>query len=699
MKLISVCVPVYDTKYVEETLNAIYEQDYENIEVLISLDFKDTHDKNALTEIFKKYRDKRPTHIFTQEKHVGWVSNCNFLFRQAKGEFISIIPEDDLIPTNYFSILYKGFIQYPDAVNCYPMIQSFGTNRNIVKQESITGSLFNRIIDVINNHFPAVSFRGLINKSMLPNNLLYLDEKQYDDFASDTIQIMQNSIVGILQSVDNVIYKKRYHENNVHIKWEYYPEKIKMHMWIIHCATLFNIVTSQSFNQDERIKIHDAIQNRLFCKGKIKFLSNQFIENNKTEIMSSFDKYLQANQNINYISMKKKTVAVLGSGIQGCLVALMLAKYDYSVILIDKCRNIMMRASYNQEGKIHMGFIYSLDLSLNTGKKLMKDALYFSKYVEYLIEKHIDWEMLKSEPFNYIVPNDSHLSANELNDYFEKLQIYYDELLNKNPELTYLGKKLDKIFNQISIPESMNKNMFQSCFKTEEVAINQTLLSEYIKNALREKNITLLMEYQVEQIKRTKNRFRINDLIGCDIVINCLWESKNVFDQQMGMKTELDTNYRIKFGIVSDNIKELDSIPSYSIVQGPYGDFVKQSNNQIYFSWYPNSMYGMIVNSDIPKEWDTICNGNIPQYLQNGMYKNHLEIFQKIFGREFQFNNAKMKAGIIVANGESDITNKNTLLHGRSKFPIDHFDNYYTISTGKFTSAPYNTLLLEQLLK
>ena len=73
-----------------------------------------------------------------------------------------------------------------------------------------------------------------------------------------------------------------------------------------------------------------------------------------------------------------KKALVLGGGIQGCCIALMLEKQGYEVNLVDKNKDIINRASLNQEGKIHLGFVYGLDSSLKTGKKLLLDALYFA---------------------------------------------------------------------------------------------------------------------------------------------------------------------------------------------------------------------------------------------------------------------------------------------------------------------------------
>ena len=86
-----------------------------------------------------------------------------------------------------------------------------------------------------------------------------------------------------------------------------------------------------------------------------------------------------------------KKALVLGGGIQGCCIALMLRKHGYEVNLIDKSKDILNRASLNQEGKIHLGFVYGADASLKTGKSLLLNALYFAPYLEYLLDEKVNW--------------------------------------------------------------------------------------------------------------------------------------------------------------------------------------------------------------------------------------------------------------------------------------------------------------------
>jgi len=222
-----------------------------------------------------------------------------------------------------------------------------------------------------------------------------------------------------------------------------------------------------------------------------------------------------------------KKVGVLGGGIQGCCIALLLNKLNYDVTIIDQLDDIMSGASLNHEGKIHLGFVYAKDDTFQTGEKMMYSALYFSYYMEYLLEEQIDWNGMKSTKFQYLVPFDSLVTESEMEKYFNKLEILYKTILIENPHLSYLGEKPDKLFYKTEVPDSFDKTFFKACFQTEEVSISQNKLKIYIKNALERKGINLILNECIANINKSDNIFYVktnNDIYKYDIVVNCLWD-------------------------------------------------------------------------------------------------------------------------------------------------------------------------------
>ncbi len=674
--LIAVCVPVYNGAWcLEETLATIFKQTYKHLKVLISVDLCD--DQSA--EICRQYSHQAT--VFIQERHLGWVANCNFLIREAvklNSEYFSIIPHDDLLEVTYFEKLLEGFAKYPAAVNCFPRcLIAFGNLNQKIIGESIEGSLTERIIDTIQNHIDAISFRGLIKRGGITDLLLYLNDEQ--SVMADTIWILQHAIAGELRAID-VKYYKRYHSQNEHAGWHRRGPSDQVASWVNHCAIMYQL--AQPYLQDNQLM--QLCQYRLLRRTLIPRYSNP------KHLVASFK---------DRVKKLQKKVVILGGGFQACCIALMLQKYNYDITIIEQCTDIMNRASMNQEGKIHLGFIYSMDKSLRTGRNLLRDALHFSNYIEYLLGEKIDWDTVKSSKFNYLVPYQSLLTGRELNNYFEKLQNLYVGWLNTDLNLSYLGERPQNLFHQhSSLPSHVDPEFFKHSFATEEVSISQLFLKNKIKPVL---DARLLLNEKVLQIKRAQQGFKIKTDKGdyqADLLFNCTWENQTVFDQQMGIDIGTDHNLRLKFAIVSKTIEELKSIPSCTIVNGPFGDYVNHAG-YMYFSWYPQSMREMIVNRTPPEKWNALCRGEIDENLKEELIRDHQAIFQQLFLTPFQFHDPQIVGGIIVAKGDKDIKYAASRLHMRDETPITHQDGYFSVSTNKFTSAPYNTLLLEAYFK
>lgn len=73
------------------------------------------------------------------------------------------------------------------------------------------------------------------------------------------------------------------------------------------------------------------------------------------------------------IKSNSPEVAVIGSGLCGCCIALELARQGYQVELIDQDSKPMNRAGRRNEGKIHLGLIYAEERSAATASVVLQE--------------------------------------------------------------------------------------------------------------------------------------------------------------------------------------------------------------------------------------------------------------------------------------------------------------------------------------
>ncbi len=92
--LLSVIMPIYNTeKYLEETLNSIFVQDYKNIEIVLVDDC--STDKSA--EIIMNLQKEHPEIVYyLQEKNMGAGAARNKALELARGQYVAFLDSDDI---------------------------------------------------------------------------------------------------------------------------------------------------------------------------------------------------------------------------------------------------------------------------------------------------------------------------------------------------------------------------------------------------------------------------------------------------------------------------------------------------------------------------------------------------------------------------------------------------------------------------
>ena len=194
--LISVIVPVYNVEdYLEECINSILSQTYTNLEILI---VNDGSTDNSL-EILQKFsqKDSRIS-VFTTENG-GLSSARNYAIDRANGKYFTFIDSDDYIEENYIEYLMESLIDNEadiSIVNSYHMIN--GKRKDIINNDGSV-SIFSRreVLEKMyskENDFIGIlqSAQGKLYKKKLFNNIRYPLGKKYED-AFTTYKLYLNS--------------------------------------------------------------------------------------------------------------------------------------------------------------------------------------------------------------------------------------------------------------------------------------------------------------------------------------------------------------------------------------------------------------------------------------------------------------------------------------------------------------------------
>lgn len=125
--LVTVGVVTYNSsEFIEETLDSIYNQDYQNIELIVS----DDCSTDNTVEICMDWINKKGSRfvrckIVTTDKNTGVSGNSNRALNEARGEWYKCFDGDDVLLPDAISS-YLGFIeQNPDCTHVAAKIASF----------------------------------------------------------------------------------------------------------------------------------------------------------------------------------------------------------------------------------------------------------------------------------------------------------------------------------------------------------------------------------------------------------------------------------------------------------------------------------------------------------------------------------------------------------------------------------------------
>src|SRR5690606_11031296 len=140
-----------------------------------------------------------------------------------------------------------------------------------------------------------------------------------------------------------------------------------------------------------------------------------------------------------------------------------------------------------------------------------------------------------------------------------------------------------------------------------------SILAPLLREILKQEGVKLYLNQKVKSVKNIANGFEIaaenlgrggKELHKSEVVVNCLWDGRLSVDSSVEQMPKRDWVYRLKYRFLRHLPHQLNSMGSYTLVLGPFGDVVTYRNGLTYLSWYPECMRGWSREMLPPQEWD-----------------------------------------------------------------------------------------------
>ena len=256
LPLVSILMPCYNSeKYISEAISSIINQSYSNWELLIC---NDSSTDNSLSIIKEFESDK--IKIFENKKNKGYLKTCNFLFDQAKGDYITFQDSDDYSSINRIELLLKEFKKNPKLGAC-------GTQFNFMTDSGIKLPKDSPIYplkhnDIIDSFITAPGFCGasvMVTKEVIDSIGVY--NEYWDRIgAEDFYWLYLISEIFEVSNIPNTSYFYRHNPNSI-TRNKTNPRKIHCHDFLTFLIEQ-RIKTSSDFLEESNINGIREMENK-----------------------------------------------------------------------------------------------------------------------------------------------------------------------------------------------------------------------------------------------------------------------------------------------------------------------------------------------------------------------------------------------------------------------------------------------------
>jgi glycine/D-amino acid oxidase-like deaminating enzyme len=391
--------------------------------------------------------------------------------------------------------------------------------------------------------------------------------------------------------------------------------------------------------------------------------------------------------------MQDRHIAILGSGIMGSSAALALASCGARITLFEAAGRPFQGASRWNEGKIHLGYLYSADPDLETARHILPGGLEFKGLTERYVGRPVD-PVVTTHDDTYLVHRNSVTSVAAMEKYIRDV----DALLNGHPQahdyLVDLTGKRSRRLSAAELDRQYDTKEIVAGFYVPERSVSTFWVADQFVQALAaEPKIELALNTRVEAVRTTEDSlhgpFHIDTDRGSsgpfDLVINCLWEGRPIIDAALGILPPAPWSHRFRLSLFLRTAQPL-SVPSTVIATGPFGDIKQYGERDFYLSWYP---------AGLRAEGTALAPPPMPKLEAGGQ-----DIIEEIF-RELgaiipgvkllrdKAETMQLNGGWVYASGQGPLSHPDSTLHRRHHTNIHRAGSYISIDTGKYSIAPW----------
>jgi len=378
-----------------------------------------------------------------------------------------------------------------------------------------------------------------------------------------------------------------------------------------------------------------------------------------------------------------RSVAILGGGIMGSALALFLARRGASPVIFEQMPEIIAGASRWNEGKIHLGYMYSADASLDTARRVIAGGLAFVPLVEDLIETPLSGLMTEGDDVFLchaasVVPPD--LMAQRLDA--------VAALVRAHPGGG--GHGAARRFGMAELARLTGSPAIVAGFHVPERSVQTRAVADLLRAAVEaDGRIRLCCGRRVVGVEQGA-RWRVLTPEGAegpfDCVVNALWQGRLPVDVSAGLPLPADWSQRYRLAVFLRTRRQVDA-PGAVIAAGPFGDIKNYNGRDFYLSWYPAGLQHE--SRDLDPQWTPPAGGGLDAQVASDSLAALEAFLPQVAELRAEAESIIVAGGWVYAAASGSLAAPAATIHRRADFGITRRGSYVSVDTGKYSTAPW----------
>jgi glycine/D-amino acid oxidase-like deaminating enzyme len=401
---------------------------------------------------------------------------------------------------------------------------------------------------------------------------------------------------------------------------------------------------------------------------------------------------------------KPRRIAILGGGMLGVCTALELARRGRPVTLIEGAPRVLDGASRWNEGKIHLGFLYAADPTLNTAARLIPGGLAFPDLVAQLVGRRLD--EFATDDDVYLVHRDSVVVADAFSAYASRTADLVRDAASRPTAPRYLTD-VDAAIHRLSTSELGDATASADVvagFRVPERSVSTVAIADLLCQAVAdEPRITVHVDTWVEGVRRRDdgrldvltNAAPADGLGGFDVVVNALWEGRPAVDATLGVMPPSPWSHRFRAGVFG---RAADTtLRSAVLCTGPFGDIKRYRDGRLYLSWYAA---GLLAEGSAlePPRGAAVMTPERRAGVMRATLDGLTTFFPGASELQRQAQELEVHGGWVYAIGQGSLADRTSTLHQRDKFKMTIDRGYISVDTAKYSLAPWLAARVAQIV-